>query len=81
MVSNNRLITLRRVQASWQLISISNLLKVNEYIKYCLLTGSLLVLLDMKGKTETEVEEVMNLFIKLFTYLYSRDAFLKIYAK
>lgn len=35
----------------------------------------------MRGKTEQEIEEVMNLFIKLFTYLYSRDAFLKIYSK
>jgi len=36
---------------------------------------------DMKGKTENEIEETLVLFIKLFAYLYSRDAFLKIYAK
>ena len=35
----------------------------------------------MKGKTENEIEETLTLFIKLFAYLYSRDAFLKIYAK
>ena len=35
----------------------------------------------MRGKTETEIEEILTLFIKLFAYLYSRDAFLKIYAK
>jgi hypothetical protein len=36
---------------------------------------------DMRGKTESEIEEILNTFIKLFAYLYSRDAFLKIYAK
>ncbi len=35
----------------------------------------------MKGKTEGEIEDILNRFIKLFAYLYSRDAFLKIYAK
>jgi Cullin, a subunit of E3 ubiquitin ligase len=35
----------------------------------------------MKGKTESEIEDILNRFIKLFAYLYSRDAFLKIYAK
>ena len=35
----------------------------------------------MKGKTENEIEDTLTLFIKLFSYLYSRDAFLKIYAK
>lgn len=39
------------------------------------------IFLDLKGKDEQYVEEVLNSFIKIFAYLSSKDGFLKIYGR
>lgn len=58
---------------SLQHILISNLLKVQIH--------EFRIILDLKGKDEQKVDEVLNAFIKIFAYLSSKDGFLKIYGK